>query len=75
MHTFFSHFIDDQLLQHIADQTNTYASQHPYHQGNFQWKDTSVDELRSFFGLFNATGLVPLSTLEDYWEVDSILAL
>ena len=75
MHTNFSHFFDDQLLQHIADQTNLYASQHPNRRVNFQWYDTTVDELRWSFGIFIATGLVPLSNLEDYWEVNSILSI
>ena len=50
-YTYFSLFFDDQLLQHIVDQTNLHASQCPYHRVNYQWFDTSVDEMRSFLGI------------------------
>ena len=73
-YTFFSLFFDDWLLQHIVDQTNLYARQRPYRRANYQWFDTTVDELRSFLGIFIATGLVSLPNLADYWETNTILS-
>ena len=73
-YNYFALFFDDQLVQHIVDQTNLYARLHPYRRANYQWHDTSVDEMRSFLGIFLATGLVCLPNLEDYWEVNSIFS-
>ena len=74
LHTHISLFFDDQLLQHIANQTNLYARLHPYRRANYQWQDTNVDELRPFLGIFIATGLVSFPNLEDYWETNTILS-
>ena len=73
-YTYFSLFFDDQLLEHIANQTNLYARLHPFRRANYQWRDTNVDELRSFLGIFIATGLVCLPSLADYWETNSIFS-
>ena len=73
-YTYFSLFFDDPLLEHIANQTNLYTRLHPFHQADYQWRDTNVDELRSFLGIFIATGLVSLPSLADYWETDSIFS-
>ena len=71
---YFALFFDDPLLQHIADQTNLYARLNPFQRSNYQWQDTSVDELRTFLGIFIATGLMSLPNLQDYWETDSIFS-
>ena len=73
-YTYFSMFFDDDLLQHIVDQTNLYARLHPFGRVNYQWNDLTVDELRSFFGIIIATGLVCLPSFKDYWKVNSILS-
>ena len=69
---YFALFFDDLLLQHIADQMNLYARLNPFSRSNYQWQNTSVEELRTFLGIFIATGLVSLPNLQDYWETDSI---
>ena len=71
---YFALFFDNPLHQHIADQTNLYARVNPFQRSNYQWQDTSVDELRTFLGIFIATGLVSLPNLQDYWETDSIFS-
>jgi len=71
---YFSLFFDDQLLEHIANQMNLYAKLHLFHWDNYEWFDTNVDELRSFLGMFIATGLVPLANLGDYWRTKSIFS-
>ena len=73
-YTYFSLFFDDPLLEHIANQTNLYARLHPLRRANYQWRDTNVDELRLFLGIFIATGLVSLPNLADYWETNSIFS-
>ena len=42
-HTYFSLLFDDDLLNHIANQMNLYATLHPFCQVNYQWFDTNVD--------------------------------
>ena len=50
-YTYFSLLLfDDALLNHICYQTNLYARLHPFRQATYQWFDTNVDELRSFWG-------------------------
>ena len=50
-YTYFSLFFDDQLLQHIGNQTKVYAKLYPFQQVNYQWFDKTVDELRAILGL------------------------
>ena len=45
------------IFQHIVNQTNLYARLHPFSRVKYQWNDLTVDDLRSFFGIFIATGL------------------
>ncbi|XP_058509216.1 piggyBac transposable element-derived protein 4-like [Solea solea] len=72
-------FLTNELLQHIVDQTNLYASQYiraqpdslPYSRAN-AWKPVSVPELKTFFGLSFLTGYVKKPNLELYWSVDEV---
>ncbi|XP_054614360.1 piggyBac transposable element-derived protein 4-like [Dunckerocampus dactyliophorus] len=71
--------LTDDLLQHIADQTNLYAKQffqaHPDtlpHSRGKVWKPVSVPELKTFFGLSFLTGYIKKPNLELYWSVDEI---
>ena len=64
-------FLTDELLEHIADQTNLYARQYfeahpdslPHSRGN-AWKPVTVPELKTFFGLTFLTGYVKKPSLE-----------
>ncbi|KAL7375167.1 hypothetical protein ABVT39_012977 [Epinephelus coioides] len=70
-------FLTDELLQHIADQTNLYTSQYmqihpdnlPYSRRN-TWKTVSVPELKTFFGFL--TGYVKKPNFELYWSMDKV---
>ena len=73
-------FLTDDLLQHIVDQTNLYASQYfaahpstplPHSRGN-AWKPVSIPELKTFFGLSFLTGYIKKPNLEMYWSVDEV---
>ncbi|XP_041960142.1 piggyBac transposable element-derived protein 4-like isoform X2 [Alosa sapidissima] len=73
-------FLTDELLRHIVDQTNLYASQYfearrpgnlPYSRVN-AWKPVSVPELKTFFGLSFLTGYIKKPSLELYWSVDEV---
>ena len=73
--------LTDELLQHIADQTNLYANQYfqahpetlPHSRGKV-WKPVSVTELKMFFGLTFLTGYIKKPNLEMYWSVDRMEA-
>ncbi|XP_029976247.1 piggyBac transposable element-derived protein 4-like [Salarias fasciatus] len=73
--------LTDELLQHIADQTNLYADQFfqahpdtlPLGRKNV-WKPVSVPELKTFFGLTFLTGYIKKPKLELYWSVDEVEA-
>ncbi|XP_019716746.1 piggyBac transposable element-derived protein 4-like [Hippocampus comes] len=72
-------FITDELLQHIADQTNLYATQCflsqseglPYSRSH-AWKPVSVAELKTFFGLTFLTSYVKKPSVSLYWSMDEI---
>ena len=56
------------------DQTNLYARLHLFTRVNFQWTDTNVKEIKSFFGIIISTGYVVLPNFTDYWEANSIFS-
>ena len=68
-------------LQFIADETNRYAAQFfavtpfeslPAQSRLRDWKDTNKEELKLFFALVVAMGLVVKPALEDYWSMDEV---
>uniref|UniRef100_A0A8C5DHQ7 PiggyBac transposable element-derived protein domain-containing protein n=1 Tax=Gouania willdenowi TaxID=441366 RepID=A0A8C5DHQ7_GOUWI len=72
-------FMTDELLQHVADETNLYAGQYfqahpeslPHSRGN-SWSLVSVAELKTFFGLSFLTGYVKKPSLYLYWSMDEV---
>ena len=68
-----------ELLQHIVNQTNLYASKYfqahpdslPYSRGKV-WKPVSVTELKTFFGISFLTGYVKKPNRELFWSVDEV---
>uniref|UniRef100_A0A8C5E3K8 PiggyBac transposable element-derived protein domain-containing protein n=1 Tax=Gouania willdenowi TaxID=441366 RepID=A0A8C5E3K8_GOUWI len=72
-------FMTDELLQHVADETNRYAGQYfqlhpeslPHSRGN-SWNPVSVGELKTFFGLSFLTGYVKKPSLYLYWSMDEV---
>ncbi|XP_077405358.1 uncharacterized protein LOC144037630 isoform X1 [Vanacampus margaritifer] len=72
-------FITDELLQHIADQTNLFARQSMQkraeslpHCRSRAWKPVSVSELKTFFALQFLTGYINKPSIEMYWTQDKI---
>ena len=49
-----------------------YARLYPFQWISYQWFDKTVDELRAFFEVIIATGLMVLPNFADYWISDSI---
>lgn len=63
---YFTFFFDDEILQLIVDQTNLYSVQR-----NSESQNLSVDELKSFLGIFVYMGICTLPSISDYWAQDT----
>ncbi|XP_021342234.1 piggyBac transposable element-derived protein 4-like [Mizuhopecten yessoensis] len=77
---YFQLFKNDDVFANIAVETNRYFEQcrayrginlKPFARMNL-WCDTSVSELKQFFGLTILTGLIERSSLYDYWTTDHL---
>lgn len=70
---FYSLFLNDSLLEIMVEETNRYATQKillgslPKSRIS-QWKDTSLQEMKTFIGLQLWMGLFRLPRLTDYWS-------
>ena len=69
---YFMLFFDEDLLQHIVDQTNLYAQQNPV-GARYAWYDTTTSEIKAFFGLIIAMGIKRLPSYTDYWSSNPLL--
>jgi hypothetical protein len=65
-------FFTDELISMIADQTNLYAQQCMEAQSFDTWPKVSATEIRAYLGFFILMGLVPLSSIYDYWSTNPI---
>lgn len=70
MLAFFNAFFDDELVNEIAVQTNTYAEQ----VRSNQWRYVTSDEIRIFLALNILQSVVKKPCLQDYWTKNHILA-
>ena len=71
-------FVDDEVLQHLVDQTNIYASQTTAkrirngsltaHARHRKWNATTKDESKTFLGFLLWMGLNRKSTIGSYWS-------
>ena len=71
---FFSLFFDSDLIDHIVDQTNLYATQNPP-SSQYKWHPTCSYEIKLFFGMIIAMGVHRLPQLEDCWSSDILLGV
>ena len=69
---FFSLFFDNDITDHIVDQTKLYATQNPP-SARYKWCPTCSDENKLFLGMIIAMGVHRLPQLEDYWSSDILL--
>ncbi|MEQ2169541.1 hypothetical protein GOODEAATRI_026214, partial [Goodea atripinnis] len=60
--SYFAQFFDDDLFQHIAEQTNLYSCQLIEASIN-----TTVYEITSFVGIKVIMGVVRMPSMNDYW--------
>lgn len=72
--------VDDNLLQIIVSQTNSYAvevlstTSGGERSRISEWKDLTVPELLIFLGLTMHTGTIRLSTIQDYWKTHRLFS-
>lgn len=79
----FQLFVTDDILEHIVIETNRYAAQSIASDNMskkkkkkhrlLQWVDTTVDEIKIFFGLLLWMGLVKHGSIEEYWSTSPLL--
>uniref|UniRef100_A0A8C4DNN4 PiggyBac transposable element-derived protein domain-containing protein n=1 Tax=Dicentrarchus labrax TaxID=13489 RepID=A0A8C4DNN4_DICLA len=66
LRSYFAQLFDDDLFQHIAEQTNLYSCQLIGASIN-----TTVDEIKSFVGIKLIMGVVRMPSMDDYWAEDT----
>lgn len=75
---FFKIFVDDELLQHMVDQTNLNATQfiaqHPTSHRR-RWVPTHLTEIKIVLGVLLNMGLVRKPTIRQYWNSSLIHAM
>ncbi|CAG4932185.1 unnamed protein product [Parnassius apollo] len=75
---FLSLFLDDEFLTYIVRETNKHAADVLMKPGVglksriTDWKDTSVAEMKLFFGIILHMGIIRLNRLTDYWKKDRL---
>jgi hypothetical protein len=75
---YFSLIFNDELLNSIVEETNSYVrhkiSEHQLSQRSnwSRWSDVSVPEMKAFLGLIVNIGLMSLPDIKDYWSSDWI---
>ena len=77
---FFRHFIDDEIITTMLDETNRFADQYIEQHPNLQrysnvrsWHPVRQDEFSQFLGLSLLMGLVKKPKYTDYWSTDSLM--
>lgn len=66
---FFEHFVDDDLIDHIVEETNQYADQ----KNRSIWHPMTSAELRVFLGLIILQSVVKKPEIRQYWSKNPLL--
>ena len=70
---FFELFFTERLYRLIVRETNRYARQEQQRLGkDLQWRELSIEEFRTWLGLYFAMGLVQKPLILAYWETNSV---
>ncbi|CAK1578001.1 unnamed protein product [Parnassius mnemosyne] len=74
---FFDFFFDQQFLTMICNETNAQAERLFLSTGSeyariTRWKELTVPELKTFFGLLFHMGTVSMNRVQDYWKKDRL---
>ena len=70
---FFELFFTERLYRLIVRETNRYARQEQQRLGkDLQWRELSIEEFRTWLGLYFAMGLVQKPSISAYWQTNSL---
>ena len=66
---FFKLFFTDRLYRLIVHETNRYAKQEQQCLGkHFSWKELTINEFKTWLGIYYMMGIVQKPSLHSYWE-------
>ena len=66
---FFELFFTDCLYRLIVHETNRYARQEQQRLGkHFGWKELTINEFKTWLGIYYMMGIVQKPSLHSYWE-------
>lgn len=65
---YFSSFFSQEVINHILEQTNLYASQNRQKD----WEDVTIAEMKAFLGMLVLMGVHPLPNVDLYWSSDPL---
>ncbi|KAM9299393.1 piggyBac transposable element-derived protein 4-like [Gastrophryne carolinensis] len=75
---FLNLFVSEAILLDMVHYTNLYAeqvlTQNPPQRHGMAWQPTNLSEIKKFWGLTLAMGIVKKFSIESYWDTQSILA-
>ena len=73
---YFQLCFDEDMTQHIVDETNRYYSQNPAgeRQHMSDWHDVTSMEIHTFLAITMLTGLINKNRIQDYWSIDPLLS-
>ena len=66
----FTHFVSEELMAKIVNQSNLYASQVMTTKQYEEWNKISIQDLKAYFGFYILMSLNHLPAIEDYWKLD-----
>lgn len=79
---FFNFLLDDVMVENIVRFTNANAMDIFTHHNDLtpksrihSWKDVTVNEMKTFLGLFLHTGTIKLNRLNDYWKTHWLFSI
>uniref|UniRef100_A0A0A9W0B8 PiggyBac transposable element-derived protein 4 n=3 Tax=Lygus hesperus TaxID=30085 RepID=A0A0A9W0B8_LYGHE len=78
---FFDLLFTEELFQLVVQETNSFSEELFLRQGDLpraritDWKDTSVEEIKTFLGLYFHMGNIPLHMQQEYWSRNEMFNL
>ena len=72
---FFSLFVSEELFEKIVEETNRYARQCMLAKPDPKWKDTTLAEMKAYFGLHVYFGIHKLPEYRLFWSNDNALGI
>jgi hypothetical protein len=71
---FFNETFGNDVMEHMVQETNIYASQNPPSE-RYKWYSTTVTEMYLFLGILIAMEVHRLPFVYDYWSSDGLFGV